>query len=154
MIAEWTVHLLLKDPRKGWGILAGVAAAATLGWMTFGGWVGGILGSALVLSAVAEFLLPIRYRLTSEHAACSYGLARLALPWSAVRRIIDNGDSIRLSPFRRPSRLDAFRGVEIRFGPAGSSCDRDAILVIVREMAGEADWPADAQQAVEVPHAR
>jgi hypothetical protein len=111
-----------------------MAAAALVGAMAFRGWVGAVLGPALVGSAVAEFLLPIRYRLTEEAAYCSYGLARLAIPWSSVRRLLDGPDGVRLSPFRRASRLDAFRGVELRFGPPGSNAERDRILAIVTRM--------------------
>lgn len=154
VIAEWTVHLLRQDPRKLWGVLAGTLAASVLGWMTFGGWIGAVLGAVLVLSAVAEFLLPIRYRLTSQQATCSYGLARLGLPWSAVRRVIDAGDSVRLSPFRRPSRLDAFRGVLIRFGSHGSSGDREAVMAIVRQMVPRSASEADTPPGGEASHAR
>lgn len=135
VIVEWTVHLLANQPRKLWGVIAGALVAAALGWTVFQSWVGAILGGGLVLSAVAEFLLPIRYRLTSQQATCSYGLARLSLPWSSVRRIIEAPGSVRLSPFGRPSRLDALRGVELRFGPDGSSGSREIIMALIQRLA-------------------
>ncbi len=112
---DWTVHLAKAEPAKLAGVAGAVIAAFALGWMAFDSWVGGVLGASLVFSAVAEFVLPIRYRLTDEGAHCAYGLARLSIPWSSVRRVIVGPDSLRLSPFARPSRLDAFRGVQMRW---------------------------------------
>lgn len=135
-LAEWTVHLARSSPSKLWGVGGGSAVAALFGWMAFRGWVGAALGAGLVLSAVAEFLLPVRYRLTTHGAYCSYGLARLAIPWPSVRRVILGANSVRLSPFRTPSRLDAFRGVELRFGDADSDSGRDRVLSIIVERTG------------------
>jgi len=118
VLAEWTVHLARLQPAKLVGIAAGMIAAFALGCMAFESWVGGALGAGLVSSAVAEFLLPIRYRLTTDAAHCSYGLARLMIPWQSVRRVIVGSSSLRLSPFAGPSRLDAFRGVELRWDDA------------------------------------
>ena len=92
--AEWTVQLARRQPAKLVGVLAGVAGASALGWMTFDSWIGGVIGGGLVFSAVAEFVLPIRYRLTHEGAFCSYGLARLAIPWSSVKRVIVGAGSL------------------------------------------------------------
>jgi hypothetical protein len=133
VLAEWTVHLARSQPAKLLGIAAAIAAASCLGWMAFDGWVGALLGGVLLLSAVAEFLLPIRYRLTTNGAYCSYGLARLMIPWRSVRRIIEGTQSVRLSPFRTPSRLDAFRGVELRYPEQVEGLSAEMVRSIVQQ---------------------
>ena len=131
-LAEWTVHLARREPRKVWGVLAALAVSAIVGALALHHWVGGMLGVLFVFSSAAEFLLPVRYRITDRRVQCSYGLARLDMPWSSVRRVLDADDSVRLSPFPRGSRLDALRGIHLRF----ASGDGDGSPEQVRALIG------------------
>ena len=66
--------------------------------------------------ATARYLLPTRYILDEREAAWRQ-LTWRRRSWSTFRRVDRHADGIFLSPFRRPSRLDSFRGVFLRFGP-------------------------------------
>src|SRR5205823_1360020 len=103
--------------------------AGALGGFLFHSLLFVLLGAALILGAAAEYLFPIRYRLTSKRACASYGLARLEIEWERVRRADWGADAVKLSPFKIPNRLDGLRGVILRFDQP----DRAAIMEMVRE---------------------
>lgn len=133
IVGEWVVHLLASQPSRLWGVLAGIVIAAAFGVLALRHWLGAVLGAGFVLSAVWEFLFPIRYRLSCHGASCTYGLAHLEIPWSRVRRVIRLSDGVRLSPFPHPTRLDAFRGVHIRYPAADQSITPHQVEAWIRE---------------------
>ena len=130
VLLEWTVHLIRANPRRAWGVAGAMLVAFILGFLLFFSLTLAIVGPALVLLSSAEFLLPIRCRLTTERASASYGLAQLEIRWSGVKRILEGPDAFRLSPFAKESRLDAVRGVTLRWAPGA---DRDTLLRIIKE---------------------
>ncbi len=138
VILEWTVHLLKRDPARAWLAAAAILAAAALGFILFRSALLAILGGVLVFSAAAEYLLPIRYRITSRRITASYGAARLEMDWKSVRRLLDGGNAIKLSPFKRASRLDGLRGIVIRFAPDGTPGDRAGVLALIHRQRKEA----------------
>lgn len=129
---SWKVHLLAANPGKAWVLAGGLLLAAVVGGLAMAHWIGSLLGAVFVATSTAEFWLPISYRITDEGAFCSYGLARLELPWSRVRRVIELPEGVRLSPFPRPTRLDAFRGIMLRYPLDPGGPDRAVILTRVR----------------------
>ncbi len=132
ILLQWTVHLWRQAPAHGLAVAAVAAVAAVMGWWSFHSLLFVLLGPALVLTATAEFLFPAHYRLTARRAMAAYGAARLEIEWERVRRVLVSEECVRLSPFGRPNRLEAFRGVQLRFGDAET---RRSAMAIVRERA-------------------
>ena len=128
---EWTVHLLHRDPQRAWGVVVAAVIAAVGAVFFFHSILFAAGGLLLILSSAAEFLFPIRYRLTDDGVTCAFGLTRSEIAWSAVRRLIPAVDGVKLSPLPSPSRLDAFRGVLLRFGPDGQPGDRALVTQFV-----------------------
>jgi hypothetical protein len=129
----WTVHLAARQPRKT-AVALGVVLLALFGvWMLARGvWPGpGVvlivgLAALLLLSSIAEFLLPQRYTLDADGAHLrAPGNARL-LPWSQVRRVYLRRDGIKLSPLAAGGWAEAYRGVMLR------SYDREALWTQVQ----------------------
>ena len=133
VLLEWTMHLLREDPKRAWVIVGAMLLAAAIGFLFFFSFLFAALGALLVLTASAEFLLPIRYRLTTERAMASYGLAQLDLRWSKCKRILEGPGAFRLSPFAKESRLDGIRGITLRWAQDEEPASRDAVLQIIRE---------------------
>jgi hypothetical protein len=81
----------------------------------FGGWEYALLAMVLVGLSLLRFFLPTTYVLDEQAATARVlGPAR-KLPWSQVRRVGVGPAGVFLSPFERPSRLDSFRGMFLRF---------------------------------------
>jgi hypothetical protein len=74
-----------------------------------------LLPLGALTSAMAEYLFPVSYRLTTRGAYANCFLSRLYLAWPEVKRARYGDDGVFLSTLLRPSRLDTFRGLCLRF---------------------------------------
>lgn len=114
VILSWTVHLARQHPCKLVCSLGLVALAACAGF-----WVIGLLGSLAVITvmtaSLADFLFPVRFELTPDGAACKMLFKSAQINWSCVRRCYLDDSGVKLSPLAGVSRLEAFRGVYLRF---------------------------------------
>ena len=125
----WTVHPLRVEPAwKSAALVALIAGFSTLAAASLGGAVYGLISLLALAGATARYLLPTRYVLDEREAAWRQ-LTWRRRSWSAFRRVDRHADGVFLSPFRRPSRLDSFRGVFLPFGPG---VDADAVVALAR----------------------
>ena len=90
-----------------------LAAIVALLFLSFGnlGWI----GLALLLLALARYFLPTRYEFTAEGITVTFAGAAKLRKWSACRRYYPHAMGVHISPFEKPSALDPFRGVFLRF---------------------------------------
>lgn len=135
-ILEWTVHLFAARPGQVWLVIATASLAAVVGKLALQHWMGAVLGVLFIAMAAAEYLFPIRYRLSSSGVSCTYGLAHLVMQWSDVRRVEYDNGGVRLSPFRKPTRLDAFRGLYLRYAADGNGPAPEQIRECVEKLTG------------------
>jgi hypothetical protein len=127
---EWEMRLWHGNEKKRWVALVLIIAAGFLGtWLI--NWVVGLLGTLVLLGSMSEILFPIRYRLDSEKCRAQCGLSVSELHWEDAKRLINEPEGVRISPLAKPSRLDATRGVYLRFSGNGES-----VLGKIREF-----WP-------------
>jgi len=114
---QWQVHGLRDNP-SGLGLVAiGYAVALLLWQWVFPHPLALALPLVAMTSALSDYLFPIRYRIDDNgvHADCG-PFQRLHLAWSDIRRIQRGSDGIYVSSLSKPSRLDQFRGIRLRFG--------------------------------------
>ena len=127
-ILTWSVHLAREHPAKLVCSLLVAAGAAMAGY-----WVIGPLGSVAVASAMlgslAEFVFPVVYRITPEGASARTLIKVSEIRWENVRRCYVDAGGVKLSPLDRATRLEAFRGVYLRFGN-----NDDSVIKAVRSM--------------------
>jgi len=84
----------------------------------------------VVSLTLCDWLLPVKYRLTTRGASYNNVVFRKRIAWEEVRSVYVAESGLKLSPFSRRTRLDAFRGLVLRF--AGN---REAVIRIVKERA-------------------
>jgi hypothetical protein len=125
---EWRVHLARNEPRKAAGAVLAAVLAAGAAWLLFANPLLALAAAAAVIGAVAEFLFPIRHRLTAEGAEVRYGLSCSFIAWRQVRKCYLFPDGVKLSPLGKPGRLEVFRGVFLRFAD-----NRDQVLDFVQQ---------------------
>jgi len=90
-----------------------------------------------LIGATRDFFFPLTY--TLDHLGASVRGAGIdqAIPWDKVRTVYRDGSGLKLSPLARPSRLEAYRGVYLRWGS-----NREQVETLVRrlrECGGEAN---------------
>lgn len=132
-LLSWTVHMARRDPYRLIPVCGSAAFAAVTAWIIFRNPIFSLAALFMIASSTAEYWLPARYRLTERGAECAYGANRLQIEWSAIKRALLYEDGLRLSPLPVASRLDAFRGVYLRFAPDGKPGNREAVLAILNE---------------------
>jgi hypothetical protein len=128
-VLAWKVHLLRDDPMKVLLITPFALVSLLICFVIFHS----LLFSAVVLflfaSALAEYLFPVRYEITERGASARTLLGRTEIAWDRVKKFYLDDRGIKLSPLLTPGRLEAYRGVYLRFG------DReDEVVRVVRRM--------------------
>lgn len=134
-ILAWRVHRLRSDPQHLPLVLAAYAVALGLWRLLFPHPLALFVPLVSLTSALAEYLLPITYRLTDRGAHVTNGpFVRLFIAWPDVRRATVGKDGVCLSPLARPdSPLAPFRGLRLRFA---DDAQEDEVTQVVRALRG------------------
>lgn len=128
VLLAWRVHRLRDEPQKIGLVALGYGLAFAFWWLAFPYPAGLFLPVIALTGAMAEYLFPIDYKLTSEKAFCTCGPAiKLEIAWSEVRRARVGKDGIYLSTLKIPSRLDTFRGIRLRFSSDNETLVRQTV---------------------------
>jgi len=75
----------------------------------------GILAFVILFGSLAGFYFPTRYRLSDDSIMVKTTTQTLRKKWSQYRTFYPDKNGILLSPFARPTRLENFRGMYIKF---------------------------------------
>ena len=127
----WRVHLLRRDPTRLPVLLLLLFIAAACVWLMFVSLLPVLAAVGLLLGAASEYLFPISYCLNGEGITANGPASRLVLRWKEARRCQEGRGTLLLTALPTPSRLDAFRGVLVRFAPDGEPGDRESVLAAV-----------------------
>jgi hypothetical protein len=73
------------------------------------------LSVVIMLGSLSSFFLPTRYELDQNKIKIRYLLSTREREWNAFRSFYVDKNGILLSPFPKPSRLENFRGIYVRF---------------------------------------
>lgn len=115
------------ETKKRLAIFGVALFAMAIGLFVFRQPLLGLLGLAMILGATADHWLGTRFTLDAKGATAKTGLSVTAMEWKDVRRILEQGREIRLSPLESPSTLDSFRGV----GLVPTAENREAVLAYI-----------------------
>jgi len=118
-----------QEPRKRF-IVLGVMCLVGLAGMVFpgGNLAFSIIGMGLILASNPEVFLPIRYELSESGAKSRCFLSLTFVEWTRVKKMWEDDDGVKLSIFDNSSRLEAFRGIYLRYAN-----NRDAVLAKICE---------------------
>ena len=128
---QWTVHLARKHPVKGVVAIGALALAAVCGYCAIGP-LGALAAVLLITGSLAEFLLPVKYTLTPQRATASTLLKSTSVEWEKIRCCYLDDCGVKLSTLDSPSRLEAFRGLYLRFGD--DKANREQVIEAVRSL--------------------
>ena len=85
------------------------------------------LAVIIMLGSMSSFFLPTRYELDQDKVRIRFLFTNRQREWSAFRSFYVDKNGVLLSPFAKPSRLENFRGVYVRF-----SRNKDQVVDFVR----------------------
>ena len=135
----WRVRLVDSEPKKLYGILVAAVVATVFGWVILRSPVLGLLGFAIILGSTAEFWLGSSYEIDHKGVRSRTGLSLTSIEWEQVKRIINEGNAIRVSPLEKAGSLDPFRGVLLRFAADQRSQVEEALASFGRLRGGALD---------------
>ena len=124
---SWTVHPLVENWKRS--ALLGIFLCF-LFFCIYWGFRSApvvVLSALFLLGSLYKYFLPFRYQCATDRlivTACCY---RLEQPWATFRSSYVDANGILLSPFAKPTRLENFRGVYVRFGTQPSESVVDFI---------------------------
>ncbi|HLK57724.1 MAG TPA: hypothetical protein VKU00_14255 [Chthonomonadaceae bacterium] len=146
-LLAWQVHLLRRYPQRLPILIVTLLLGAGCVWMVFHHPLPVLAAVLLLLGSVREYLFPVDYWITTQEASARGPGLRGTVLWKEVRRCLREKQAVTLTPLAKPSRLDAFRGVTLRFAPKGQPGDRASVLQVVARCAPELipDTPGSLQ---------
>ncbi len=130
-VLNWTVHLAREEPLKTGLALGLVAAIAYIGFVLVGPFPA-LAASVITVLSLCEFLFPVSYEVGPDGARVRTLLRNSKVSWGDVCTCYLDDTGIKLSPFDRQSRLEAFRGLYLRFGE-----NREEVIQAVRMLRSE-----------------
>lgn len=74
-----------------------------------------VLSVVIMLGSLSSFFLPTHYELDQKKVRVRFFLTTREREWGAFRSFYVDKNGVLLSPFKKPSRLENFRGVYVRF---------------------------------------
>ena len=125
---SWTVHLAPRYPGKLMFVLGAAGLATFCGWLAIGP-VGALAALVLVTGSLTEFLFPVKYALSINGATSRALFKTTHIPWSRVKRCYLDDFGVKLSTLETPSRLEAYRGLYLRFGD-----NKDQVIETIKSL--------------------
>ncbi len=133
---EWVCHPAKKNIYVTVAVtLLIVLLVVIVYYMTYSPWFA-ILGFIILYASLSAFYFPTRYKLTDEGIFIKTTFQTQSKKWSQYRSCYPDKNGILLSPFVRPTRLENFRGIYIRFWN-----NKDVVVAFVKKQIdmGKAD---------------
>jgi len=112
---RWRSWPLVDDYPRSLGFVAAFVGACLVVGVAFGGPGYGLLAAALLSVSLARYYLPTTFELDDRGATVRLLGSARKMAWPEVRRAQTRPDGVYLSPFDRPSRLESFRGLFLRY---------------------------------------
>ena len=128
VLLTWTAHPARRRPRDVALVVAVIATTMAAVLISFEDALLAVLAGVLLVVAVAPFLLPSRYTVTSEGVEVARGFRTRSRRFADLRRLEIGETAALVSPLARPSWLDRQRGLLILFDGA----DREKVVSILR----------------------
>lgn len=128
---QWSVFPFAEDPRRSAIVVLVIAAVGVLVYMAFRDAFLTVLALAILVVSLHTFFTKTTYRLGEDGVTVRTVGVKSFKSWSAFKRYQADGKGITLSPFAKPSRLDAFRSVRLLFGG-----NRDEVVAFISKRVG------------------
>ena len=113
---SWTVHPLRDYRRRTVLLLIFLAVFFAAVYLSFQSVSVTLLAALCLISSLYRYFIPYRYEFYDDRMVAIAFSCPLIKPWSDFRSYYADRNGVLLSPFARPSRLENFRGVYLRFG--------------------------------------
>jgi hypothetical protein len=123
----WVVHPLFDSPKKSVFLVFFLICLLVGIQFLFGSLGITLLSIVFLFGSLRQYFLPFRYEVYNNQITVSSFLSKQDRAWNEFRSYYVDQHGILLSPFPKPSRLENFRGIYVRFG-----LDRSMVLDLIQ----------------------
>ena len=114
IVLSWRVHLAKEYPGKLICSVLAIVLASLAAHYAIGG-IASIAVAIIMVASASDFLFSVKYEISKDGATCKTLLKMASISWENVKHCYIDEHGIKLSPLEQQSRLEAFRGVYLRF---------------------------------------
>lgn len=125
---SWKLEFKQEKPERFWQLVVIIALSPFIGFLLTGKVVLALLVPICLFVSTYEVWKGKRYLLNEVKAIAGFSEIR----WEDVKRVDFRSDSIYLSPFEKPNRLEGTRGITL----IHSETNREDVLNFVRSKVG------------------
>lgn len=111
----WTSHPLKRNKRNTVLVILFLILAPLIVLIATNSLFFVFLSLIILLGSLASFFLPTTYELSQDKIRVRFFINKKEMDWDKYRSFYVDKNGVLLSPFEKPSRLENFRGIYIRF---------------------------------------
>jgi len=112
----WVVFPLAQNRKKSACLIFFLLAFSLAVYFSFNSIFYSLLSVIILFGSLSSFFLPVRYEFYADHLKIRKLFRTVSKDWNEFRSFYVDKNGVLLSPFDKPSRLENFRGVYVRFG--------------------------------------
>lgn len=125
---SWTSHPLKKNKRNTVLVIMFLILAPVIVFISTNSLFFLLLSLIILLGSLASFFLPTTYELSQEKIRVKFLINTREIEWGKYRSFYVDKNGVLLSPFAKPSRLENFRGIYLRFEQ-----NKDEVVNFIKE---------------------
>ena len=129
VLKDWTAHPARERPREVALVVAVLFLTAGAVLASFQSLFLMVLATIILVITVSQFLFPTHYTITDVDVSERRLWVRKSRRWQDLRRVQVGVGAVLVSPFRKPSWMDRYRGLILMYG----STDKDELVRIVKQ---------------------
>lgn len=115
-VLKWTSHPLKKSRKKTvYLVLALFVIWSIVFWATAYSWGFLFLAVLILTASLSPYFFPTRYELTQEQVKVFFLAVKKIKTWSEFRSYYPDKNGVFISPFAKPTRLENYRGLYLRY---------------------------------------
>jgi len=128
---RWVAHPLFSRPLRSLAVLSFLCLLFMLVYLITSSRAWMTLAALVMLGSLRQFFLPTTFLLSDEMVVSRFLWFERKRPWEHFRSCFIDENGVLLSPFSRPSRLEAFRGLYL----IGANAKPDVVAFIRKKLA-------------------
>ena len=126
-LLAWTSQPAKARPRVAIAVGVFIVALVYLSYVLTESPLFAVVAALILWGSLSQFYLRTTFEFTEQKVKVKYVVNKIEKDWSQYRSYYVDKNGVLLSPFVRPSRLENFRGIYIRFAD-----NRDEVVAIVK----------------------
>ncbi|MBU1625898.1 hypothetical protein KKB18_00860 [bacterium] len=113
---SWRVHPFRESFKISVIVIAIIAFICSIVYISFGGifWV--VLSFVFLFVSLSSFFFPTTFFLDEKEVKVKRVFSTIKRSWDRFKGFYWDKNGVQLTPFTYPSRLDAYRGLFLKFG--------------------------------------